>query len=227
MHGQSVGSRASFAQLLAALLAMAPPAFQLLRAADQPVLPWKNGGGTTREVAIAKHVDGTGFRWRVSVAQVASDGPFSLYPGIDRVLWLLRGKGMVLDVDGVERRLAQRFERFEFPGEARIAARLIDGPNEDLNLMVERATTRAAWWLIVLGHAEESELTHGASPVEGPCERLLLVLGGEVLVRCGTATWTLTEGDALRWNEHVESAPRLRAHTAGTEAIAFAFVPRR
>jgi environmental stress-induced protein Ves len=65
-------------------------------------MPWANGGGSTRQVAIdppGATLAGA-FRWRVSIAQIASDGPFSRLPGIDRAMWLVRGNGVRLDVDG-------------------------------------------------------------------------------------------------------------------------------
>ena len=68
---------------------------QILRAANYKVMPWKNGLGSTTEIAIfpanAKLDD---FDWRVSMAQVTSDGPFSSFPGIDRTLLVIDGAGI-------------------------------------------------------------------------------------------------------------------------------------
>ena len=69
----------------------------VLRAADHRTMPWKNGGGSTTEIAAAP--DGAGidaFDWRVSMAVVAADGPFSEFPGIDRTLSILDGSGLIL-----------------------------------------------------------------------------------------------------------------------------------
>ena len=56
------------------------------------VMPWKNGGGTTIEIAVSPHGAGLDdFDWRVSMAHVASHGPFSLFPNIDRTLAVLSG----------------------------------------------------------------------------------------------------------------------------------------
>ena len=52
-------------------------------------MPWKNGGGVTSELARSPQADE--FDWRLSVAEVATDGPFSQFPGIDRLLVLLSG----------------------------------------------------------------------------------------------------------------------------------------
>ena len=51
---------------------------------------WKNDAGVTREVA-------TGPGWRVAIADLATSGPFSTFPGIDRVLYLLEGPPVTLD----------------------------------------------------------------------------------------------------------------------------------
>ena len=69
---------------------------QILYARDRVVSPWKNGGGTTTEVAaFPPGAPLENFGWRVSIAQVARSGPFSLFPGIDRTLALLDRKSVV------------------------------------------------------------------------------------------------------------------------------------
>ena len=79
---------------------------KLLRNADHRRMPWKNGGGETVEVIV--HPEGASlsdFGWRVSMATVASDGPFSVFPGIDRTLAVLSGEGMDLSIEGLGDRL--------------------------------------------------------------------------------------------------------------------------
>ena len=74
---------------------------RLLPAADRVPVPWKNGGGVTREVAAFP--DGAGFDdflWRISMAEVRADGPFSVFPGVDRVLAVLEGR-LRLAVEGL------------------------------------------------------------------------------------------------------------------------------
>ena len=113
---------------------------RILRAADHRVMPWKNGGGTTTE--IAAHPDGSdlaGFGWRVSMASVAADGPFSLFPGIDRTLAVLEGEGIHLAVDGQGvRRLTRASAPHPFPADAAASAALVAGPILDLNVMTRR-----------------------------------------------------------------------------------------
>jgi environmental stress-induced protein Ves len=115
----------------------------VLREGGYRRVPWKNGGGTTQEVAASASGDGEGFDWRVSVADVASEGPFSAFPGVDRVITLVEGAGMVLTVDGAEHRLAPG-EPFAFPGDAATDCRLTGGPARDLNLMTRRGRVRGS-----------------------------------------------------------------------------------
>jgi environmental stress-induced protein Ves len=63
---------------------------------------WRNGGGLTRVVASAGGSSAKGFDWRISIADVNHPGPFSSYPGVDRIITVDQGEGMDLVIDGVE-----------------------------------------------------------------------------------------------------------------------------
>lgn len=117
---------------------------RILRAADHTVMPWKNGGGSTTEIAIAPEGAGIdGFDWRISMAVVAADGPFSGFPGIDRTLSILDGHGLVLHgLEGGPVRLDRTTAPFGFPADAAVSATLLDGPITDLNVMVRRGRFR-------------------------------------------------------------------------------------
>ena len=111
---------------------------RLVRHADLEPQPWKNGGGTTREVcALPTGATLDGFDWRLSMATVAEDGPFSAFPGIDRVLMVLAGGGLDLNLPEGDHRLMPG-QRLSFAGEMPVQASLPAGPIEDLNLMVRR-----------------------------------------------------------------------------------------
>ncbi len=102
-------------------------------------MPWKNGGGVTVEIAIHPiNASVDNFNWRISTATVANDGPFSVFPGIDRTLSVLEGNGIVLDVEGAETTLTRETAPFAFAADASSGARLIDGPITDLNVMTRR-----------------------------------------------------------------------------------------
>lgn len=103
-------------------------------------MPWKNGQGLTEEVAAFPDGAGVdGFDWRLSIAHVGADGPFSLFAGIDRTIALLDGPGLFLDLpEGGPVRLSRGGEPFPFPGEWVIASRNAGGPTIDLNVMTRR-----------------------------------------------------------------------------------------
>lgn len=102
---------------------------------DHVAMPWANGGGTTLQVARFP-ADGD-FDWRISLADMDTPGPFSVLPGIDRVLVLSDGGRIGLTADGVRRELGE-LEPFAFPGETPYVCDLPDGPARDLNVMTRR-----------------------------------------------------------------------------------------
>lgn len=122
----------------------------ILRLADCPAVPWKNGLGRTRELAIQPPGAGMDdFLWRVSVAEVETAAPFSAFPGIDRVIALLDGDGFTMTLDdGRVHELTTPCVPFAFPGEAGVHVALAGGPCRDFNLMLRRGRARGgieAW----------------------------------------------------------------------------------
>jgi environmental stress-induced protein Ves len=117
----------------------------VLREADYATVPWKNGGGLTREI-LKVPSDAAAFDWRLSLATIEQPGPFSAFDGYDRTLVLIRGAGVELDF-GPEGRAVLRApgQLAAFDGGWATSCTLIDGPSSDLNLIVSktRAETRA------------------------------------------------------------------------------------
>ncbi|MEP7183544.1 MAG: HutD family protein [Betaproteobacteria bacterium] len=116
---------------------------RVLTPSDHRRMPWKNGGGSTTE--IATHPPGAtldAFDWRVSVADVAADGPCSRFPGIDRVLLLLSGAGIRLTGDGHDVELRAAFEPYAFRGDDAIEGWLVAGPVRNFNVMLRRGRAR-------------------------------------------------------------------------------------
>jgi len=118
---------------------------RVLRTADYRRMRWKNGGGWTTELAAsASTVEGGNFDWRISIAEIESDGAFSTFPGCDRYIALLDGPGMELQFDASEPvRLDQRLRFVRFDGEAKTFGRLLGGAVRDFNVMVRRDRVRA------------------------------------------------------------------------------------
>ena len=107
---------------------------------------WRNGGGWTREIHAEPTGAGADWDWRLSIAEVNADGPFSAFPGIDRELVLLAGEGMRLHSDGAAVELRPPYGRHRFAGEVGIHAELVDGPTQDFNLMWRRDRFAAELW---------------------------------------------------------------------------------
>ncbi len=107
---------------------------------------WKNGCGWTRQ--IYRQPDTEDWAWRLSIAEVDQDGPFSTFEGVERELVLLHGNGMRLEfADGREHMLEPPHGRLRFPGERPLQAGLLDGPTHDFNLMWRRDCIDAQLWL--------------------------------------------------------------------------------
>mgnify|MGYP006272015437 CR=1 FL=1 len=117
---------------------------RIVPAAQYRRTPWKNGGGETREISIAPAgASLSDFDWRMSLATVASDGPFSEFPGVDRTLCIVDGAGVRLQIDGNPAvTLTPTSAPWEFAGERRVLSALIDGVVTDFNVMTRRAAFR-------------------------------------------------------------------------------------
>lgn len=135
---------------------------RLLTPADYRTMPWKNGQGVTHEIAAERSEDDLRsgrFVWRLSRAEVGVSAPFSLFPGVDRTILLLAGDGVVLDGGDAGRHvLDRRFEPYSFPGERPLDGRLLGGPCQDFNVMVERRRARAQVTVLPV-HAEPQQVT--------------------------------------------------------------------
>jgi len=165
-------------------------------------VPWKNGGGSTTEIAIAPPDAGfDDFEWRVSLATIAADGPFSQFPGVDRTLVLVEGHGVTLDFDGGERVLVCEDEPLAaFPGETRVDAKLNRGATTDFNVMTRRERCHHEFGRRVLagtstfaprGDVTVLFLAQGDSlTVANDAERIGMVRF-DALVFDGDALWTL------------------------------------
>ena len=112
--------------------------------ATLPATPWKNGFGSTREIVCQPPgADMDSFDWRVSIATIAQAGPFSAFPGVDRVILLLDGAGVHLQGDGIDHRLDTPGMPFAFSGDVALGCTLLGGASTDFNVMVKRGRVRA------------------------------------------------------------------------------------
>jgi environmental stress-induced protein Ves len=116
----------------------------ILRAADRVAVPWKNGGGLTREVAV--HPPGStlaNFAWRVSLAEVRTGGPFSTFTGIDRQMAVLSGRLELSIADREPLTLCADSDPVAFAGELPVSSEPLQSPVLDLNVMTRRAAFAA------------------------------------------------------------------------------------
>ena len=115
---------------------------QVRRFDDLTPAPWRNGGGTTREVMRrGSPQPGEDFLARVSIADVDVNSDFSRFDGVDRLIMLVRGPVMRLVVDGERTDLTPE-EPFAFIGDASTRCE-IDSPTRDLNVMTRRGAATA------------------------------------------------------------------------------------
>jgi uncharacterized protein len=147
----------------------------VLREADYTAVPWKNGGGLTREI-LKVPADAAEFDWRLSLATIERPGPFSSFEGYDRTLVLIRGAGVELDF-GAHGRTVLRApgQLAAFDGAWATSCTLIDGPSSDLNLIIAKTRAEAQTRLL---RVATPEILHTA----GWEETLVCCIAGAVRI---------------------------------------------
>jgi environmental stress-induced protein Ves len=125
------------------------------------------------------------FDWRVSMAEVAADGPFSLFPGVDRVLTVLQEELLLSFEGGAVVTLGAGALPYAFPGDAPCQGAVRGGMVTDLNVMVRRGRFRCA----------VRRVSPGALRVAGAPWLFVALQPGEV--HQAGASWRLEQGDAL------------------------------
>lgn len=128
------------------------------------------------------------FDWRVSIAHIASSGPFSAFPGVDRVITLLEGAGVALhSPDGaVSHRLDKPLMPFAFSGDIAVQADLLGTDCHEFNVMTRRARCTA-----------KIQVWRGPAHLPPKSQGLLFAGSG-----CWQAqTQTLLAGEGLSWHD--------------------------
>ena len=189
---------------------------QFFDLANMPATPWKNGGGSTRELvcwppatAAAGGMDS--FGWRVSVATIAAPGPFSAFAGVDRQIMLLGGDGVHLTSSGWQHTLAERWQPFAFSGDEAVDCTMLGGISTDFNLMLRRGVWEGAL-----------QVVRSEPPPTGA--GLCMVLQGRwQTVQAGQAARVLTAGQGAWWLD--AAPPRLQpVRDPGSAEPVLAFV---
>ena len=195
---------------------------QLLDAAHYRLMPWKNGLGTTHEIAVhppQASLAAGDFLWRVSLADVTSDCDFSLLPGYDRTIALVSGKGMELDFDqtSAKARLMIPGASRRFSGDWLTHCRLLDGPVRDFNVMTARGQVEHHCDR-VSGDALETEWDPVAETLLCYCIR-----GTLVVKMSGSGEWQVSADQSLYLPTHATRPNRVRlmlaSHTRETLSL--------
>ena len=183
--------------------------------ADLPRTPWKNGGGSTREVVCQPPGAGMdSFDWRVSIATIAQPGPFSVFTGIDRTILLLDGDGVRLHAPGhFDHRLDVPGHPFSFAGDVAVDCTLLGGESTDFNVMTRRGVVCA-----------EVAVHHGAATIPAARGGVLLALEGGWQLSTLQETLDVPAGHGVWWAEPVGTW-QLQPHTAQARLLAVTIRP--
>ena len=144
-------------------------------------LPWKNGLGSTLEIATDAAGAGAPWTWRLSFADVPSRAPFSSFPGIDRHIAVLDGARLMLE-RGAERIEVPREGRaFAFAGEDVIGGEPIGVGVRDANLMVDRRRWMGSLEIIRIGAQRTVAIDSDLALIHlhGPAQSVEFRIGGE------------------------------------------------
>lgn len=160
---------------------------------DLEPVPWKNGGGVTRELCrYPKESSLEDFIWRISVAEIEKSSIFSVFPGVDRVITLLRGEPIELRGEKIKAVLLPLLEPYSFCGEAIISAN-VRGVCQDFNLMLRRGAASGKVSLLK-GDRNLLEVTNPT---------LLFCVQGKWTVEKTSRSMTLESGQALIFENKV------------------------
>lgn len=149
--------------------------------------PWANGGGTTRE--LLRDDDGA---WRISLADIRAAGPFSAFPGRHRLLTLVEGTVLDLEVDG-EAHVVEPHRPFAFSGDAVVVASVPEGAVRVLNVIIDPQVVSPFVTVLELGRSSAMPLAEdqAAYIMKGSDSGCLVTGPGALSGRCSVAVITL------------------------------------
>lgn len=150
--------------------------WEMVSLEDVKPTPWRNGGGTTRE--LLAWPDSAAWQWRASVAEVAQSGPFSSFAGVTRWFAVLEGEGVCLTVDGQPHRLTTNDQPLAFDGAAQTSCELLGGITQDFNLMVQGGAV--AHMLLIKDHFQMTVNTPKIIAAYTHQERATVQIGSEI-----------------------------------------------
>lgn len=105
---------------------------EVLKFKDLAIMPWKNGQGITHELEIQpinSSLKSLDFSYRISFAHIKGENEFSLFPGFNRILTIVKGDGIKFN----EKKLKKN-EFIQFHGEEKIVSNLLNSNCEVMDL---------------------------------------------------------------------------------------------
>jgi environmental stress-induced protein Ves len=174
---------------------------QLIEGRSLTATPWKNGTGSTKQIAIHPPVallERGDFLWRLSTAEVVKPGPFSIFEDFDRLLTIVKGKELMLEFQKIHKSLKPGMV-LHFQGEEPVKSELKQGPITDLGLIYDRDQILAKMSLLEVGGRPRS------FALTAPTVLLFCIEGSlSATVYPGEEEYALEEGDTLRIGAHTE-----------------------
>ena len=170
--------------------------------------PWRNGGGSTRELLSwpAPTPSANVWRVRISVAEVLRDGAFSAYPGVQRWFAVIDGAGVLLQFAAGRERLDAQSAPLQFDGALAPHCELLGGPTVDLNLMSHRQSTRSTMSRVD-GDAQWFSTAPMRALFAAEAMRLQIDDADAALLPAGTLVWS-DHAARQRWRVIDNPAPR-------------------
>jgi uncharacterized protein len=160
---------------------------EIIPAASLKEQRWRNGGGVTREVAAgAVGTDGLP-AWRLSLADIGTDGSFSEFPGMDRIFTVVDGDVAFLTVNGTQHQM-ERFRPFRFDGGSSAECSLPTGPCRALNVMARRGIWGAGLLIVELSKKQPLSVADG---------QFLVLLQGQAQATADDAVHPLNTYDTV------------------------------
>jgi uncharacterized protein len=177
---------------------------RLLSPADYRRVPWKNGRGSTLELASDASAPGGEWTWRLSIADVPARAEFSAFPGIDRFIACLSGPGLKLERSGASVLVPSDGAALAFAGEEPAAGEPLGPGVRDVNLMLRRGRWRGRMTVargrelsldagLVLVHAPDHSPSLRVGTEAGACE----LSPGSTLILSGVAAMRVAAEGAV------------------------------
>ncbi len=172
---------------------------QHLTTADYTTVPWKNGLGTTQQLAsdptVSDYSKSVDFQWRISIADMVENTDFSIFPSVDRVLTVIDGMGVKLAIGGSAEPLScMPFKPISFSGDEACFGKLLDGPVKNFNVMCNRKLAEAKvhileapCTLLLTGGVNFFYVPLGCGPtIFNDGQAMIKVAGGDSVMMCST-----------------------------------------